>query len=701
MDAPILSVVVSVYDNLPYLRDTMESVLSQDLEGMEVIVIDDVSTDGSYEYVSELAEKDGRIRLYRHDVNKGVHFSRLEGMEHATGKYLWFVDGDDTVVSGSCRMLVTEAERHNVDVFHFGTRIVNEGNIDERRLANMERFVAPYEGRLEGRAVFDGCFRDGLYKFSIWNKLYRTELLKKAAEAAERIPLTKAQDKYEYFVISYLAESYYGDPSLTGYEYHFGTGITGHNLLTIGQFRRYCDMSLVAEAAERFTDGMEDTACAKNRQELLADCVANWYRLKADDRSEGFDMMVSSWGGSDVVPLLAKRDWYDPGAVARAVSGSECLVSSPREVRTVATYYHKFTNGGVQRVISGLLRTWTDMGYEVLFITDEEPSDKDYPMPDSVRRVVIPSYFTTDRDNYAVRSKALHQVLVENHVDVLVDHAWISDTLLWDTLVCKTSGVAFVSYCHNIFAMLERNSRSSFASLSDIYRLMDGIVTLSDVDTRFWRNFNDNVHEFLNPLTFEPSSVGPAVPTDRTVLWLGRMSEEKKPKEAVTVFKKLKETVPDARMVMVGDGTPGFMKDLREFINRNGLTADIELPGYSEDVSEYYSKAAVFLCTSEFEGFLLTLSESLSYGVPCVLYDLPYLKMIREGRGFVTVPQRDSTSAAAELASLLTDEDRRSALGAAGREYMLSLEGFDYEGAWAGMFDAISKGVSRKDVDDT
>lgn len=92
----IISVVVPIYNIEKYLPRSIESILNQTYQNLEVILVDDGSTDGSLEICEQYAKKDARIKVL-HKSNGGAGGARNRGMELATGKYLTFVDGDDWI----------------------------------------------------------------------------------------------------------------------------------------------------------------------------------------------------------------------------------------------------------------------------------------------------------------------------------------------------------------------------------------------------------------------------------------------------------------------------------------------------------------------------------------------------------------------------------------------------------------------------
>jgi glycosyltransferase involved in cell wall biosynthesis len=93
--APLVSVVVPVFNKAPFLRDCLSSILIQSLMDIEVICVDDASTDGSSAILAEAAGRDQRVFVVRNVVNSGAGRSRNVGIHLATGKFIQFTDADD------------------------------------------------------------------------------------------------------------------------------------------------------------------------------------------------------------------------------------------------------------------------------------------------------------------------------------------------------------------------------------------------------------------------------------------------------------------------------------------------------------------------------------------------------------------------------------------------------------------------------
>lgn len=114
-EKPLVSVIIPAYNTESYIGKCLKSVQTQTYENLEVLVIDDGSTDGTGAVCRRFAEADSRFRVL-HKENSGVSDSRNLGLEQAEGKYLVFVDSDDHVKPDYVHTLVSEAEREDVQL---------------------------------------------------------------------------------------------------------------------------------------------------------------------------------------------------------------------------------------------------------------------------------------------------------------------------------------------------------------------------------------------------------------------------------------------------------------------------------------------------------------------------------------------------------------------------------------------------------
>lgn len=122
---PLVSVIVPVYNCEKYIGKCLASISAQEYRNVEVIVVDDGSSDKSADIVADQQKQDGRIRLIKQQ-NQGVAIARNYGIKHATGKYLLFVDADDYIGKSYIRELVECAELNQSELVFCGYTMVDE-----------------------------------------------------------------------------------------------------------------------------------------------------------------------------------------------------------------------------------------------------------------------------------------------------------------------------------------------------------------------------------------------------------------------------------------------------------------------------------------------------------------------------------------------------------------------------------------------
>ena len=118
-DKPVFSIIVPVYNTAQYLEACVASLLQQTLPDLEVILVDDGSTDGSGALCDDLAARDERVRVL-HKANAGQGLARNDGLDTARGEYVLFIDSDDTIEPDSCEVLRQFMEENHLQLCSFG-----------------------------------------------------------------------------------------------------------------------------------------------------------------------------------------------------------------------------------------------------------------------------------------------------------------------------------------------------------------------------------------------------------------------------------------------------------------------------------------------------------------------------------------------------------------------------------------------------
>ena len=118
MFEPKVSIIVPVYNAEEFLEDCIKSIIYQSLEDIEVICINDGSSDNSLGILNNFQEKDNRIKIFSQE-NSGPAAARNLGLEKSSGEYILFVDGDDWIEPDMCEKLYEHAIHNNSDLILF------------------------------------------------------------------------------------------------------------------------------------------------------------------------------------------------------------------------------------------------------------------------------------------------------------------------------------------------------------------------------------------------------------------------------------------------------------------------------------------------------------------------------------------------------------------------------------------------------
>lgn len=165
---PIISILIPAYNVEPYLRRCLDSVIGQAFPDMEIIIVNDGSTDGTGAILAEYSAKDPRIRVIDHPGNCGLMWARKTAIEASSGSYLMFVDSDDELMPGACDKLYSEAVRTGADLV-IGEHDYIELSGRVYRKTNELKYGSSAYGVIKAMAM------DDLNRY-MWGKLYDREL---------------------------------------------------------------------------------------------------------------------------------------------------------------------------------------------------------------------------------------------------------------------------------------------------------------------------------------------------------------------------------------------------------------------------------------------------------------------------------------------------------------------------------------------
>lgn len=183
---PLVSIVVPIYNNQKTLDRCLTSAIEQTYENIEIIVVNDGSTDHSLEIMKRASKNDSRIKVVDKVLNEGLVLARKTGIEHSQGKYIQYLDGDDVLCQKAIEFLVKRAEETQADVVVAPFLFVINGELEKSMAFNFDLMT--------GKEYLRSILNLQAY-WCVWSKfhlrsLYETSIERPKASFGEDVVLS-------------------------------------------------------------------------------------------------------------------------------------------------------------------------------------------------------------------------------------------------------------------------------------------------------------------------------------------------------------------------------------------------------------------------------------------------------------------------------------------------------------------------------
>ncbi len=666
--SPVISVVVPVFNAVNYLPACIESILAQTLADIEVVIVDDGSSDGSSAVCDEYAAKDARIVVI-HQPNTGLPAARKCGVRSARGAYIAFVDSDDWIDTTHCANLYKPVRDYNVDVVFTG--FIRHSRDGSTRLeSNFLREGLYGDGQIVTELLSDILpsarrFAFGMFP-SAWTKLMRRELLLRAMADVDD-GLTVGEDLVLVLRALALAKSAFHLGQPFGYHYRFVANSMIHKVDT----RRTQAVAFLLDEVDRVL-ALGQLAPAKVRPEHLAAylataaAIAEVRRLRLKSlpaTSARLSMLARNPQvlraaralGLSSIPPKRRPVWL----LIRALGcGRFAGIPDVRErpVKTLILFVPTLRNAGAETLTCELALGMRQLGWSVTIATTSERAEG--PLMQRAIRSGVEVIDVSSRTKLGTAAKAAW-LLLRRRPDAV--HTHLSSVLL----VMAAATLARVPIrVHTFHSLAQRYGRRH------LYRA--AIRQFGFVPVAIAEPVRESVHQYLGVSLrdirlvpngvdlsrFTPSPVRAAGPT--VVMAVGRLDAVKNHRLLVRAFAQAR--VPDAELWIVGEGPERTL--LEALVSSLGLHAVVRLLGAVDDVAPLLRRASVFALSSDAEGMPMSLLEAMATGLPVVSTKAGgVIDLVEEGRNGHLVNVGDESGLARAIRQLVTNKADQARMG--------------------------------------
>ena len=191
------SIIIPVFNAAKFIGKCIDSCINQNYKNIEIICVEDCSTDNSKEILEHYQQKDNRIKCVFHLKNESQYIARRNGFLKSSGDYILFLDSDDTLKLNACRLIAKEIKRYNADMVQFGYKLIPKG----------KKVFPPFYPSAKER-VSRYLARENRYSPQVWTKAYKYSSIKKAFDKMEVFYASGSEDLYTSIVFAFYSESF-------------------------------------------------------------------------------------------------------------------------------------------------------------------------------------------------------------------------------------------------------------------------------------------------------------------------------------------------------------------------------------------------------------------------------------------------------------------------------------------------------------
>lgn len=625
-DAPKISVIITSFNNIAFLENCIASVTGQTLKDIEIIIVDDASTDGSAATIHKLAAADSRIKAILLDRNQSAHMVRKTGVAIASGNYIMFLDSDDSYNPDACETAWNNIVK-GYDIVSFNVNVINNSSLTTKEF-NDRTFIYNYlqPGVYEGRDLINMAYNQRIIPHFMWNKIFERNLLQYSFKKLSDAYLNIYEDMYALLAVFHNARNMLKiDSKLVNY--NFGSGITTTRNIKILTGDIYAQTAILPHVAD---------LCS---------------RLNLHEQFYEFKRCIATWSFENISLLPASKSaLYVEGLVERfgilytATSLMRCFFDNRKEITRILPWVNAdivspgtcierigiMAGGKIsvarQALIKDIYSVLAQKGFKVRLFLDSEGGH----IPGITSRHLN---ITADGpEEIECAMSQLWQSVNQSKIDVMIFLNALEPTLLWHALLLKLSGIrciAFYPYNFN-YEIISKGRSYLHTSLLACLRCLDKVICIDNYSKIYFRAQGvdaDSLHEISNIETTQKRY------NNKYILAIyPEESSLANFKDCLEVLAEVLKLQPDARMlVLMSLQNREEKQRIQSLIWTTGMQSYVDMEIHSIRLEQYLPDAAVLFTTDMLPGISLNLA--LAAGLPVVLYKQRAVK----SRGRVSV----------------------------------------------------------------
>jgi glycosyltransferase involved in cell wall biosynthesis/GT2 family glycosyltransferase len=678
----LVSIIIPVYNGEDYLRKAIDSAVNQTYKNIEILVIDD----GSSDRTESIALSYGPAVRYIRKENGGVASALNQGIKSMRGKYFSWLSHDDMYHSQKIELLMAQARKENLntilvsdwDIVDSEDTLLKHSRLDNRLESAPRSFLA-----FDRKTWLNTCAM--LIPKSLFDKVgLFDETLRTTQDYDMHDRLIKKGAKYKIVHKSLLLSRQHSKQGcLTENNVLQNSDLIHKSIvsdLEPSDIKEYfkADYSEISKVYNSFlSNGYKETPACIISSVIKASKVA------------GFD--------SKLIKII-QSNLVGPEVSNSMILATDIMDKVSKKSKKRLLFCSGFwRTGGMERVLANLFKDLND-DYDIFLLTPYDGNEGCIELSKGVTHIRVSSplyynHFDTVALSYAMMLD----------IDAVIGFLNLLDKQLDLYEQCENNGIRTIASNHEYYFYPYMSNDSNIRKLTEkrrkTFQGLDAVLWLTNFSTAIHNIQSDNGYLMPNPNTFEVKKGKLSIKNDKIVLCVGRYNDYvKKVDRIIESFGLVLKTVPDAKLMMVGAvdrySKMSHLKNrsINDLLQENNITeSSVNFIGETADIGKYYSMASLIMLTSMSEGFPMVLTEASCYGLPMVCNRVPGLEdIVIDGYNGYLASQGDIEALADSVCKVLTDEKLRLDMGANAKKYVSKFNSVDISKRWKLLIDIIT-----------
>lgn len=651
---PLVSVIIVNYNNSIYLDKCIQSVINQTLSNIEIIIVDDFSTDDSVDKIKIYAQQDGRIKTIYFSSNQSQHMAKKCGVKYASGRYIMFLDSDDFYYNNTCEVAYSIVyPGYDIGGFNFSLILPPAHKDDVFRYSNYA--LRNEESSFYGIDILYNTFITSKITPHITNKIFDSELCKNAFLKLEDGSFTRGEDNYEALALLSSAKSFHFMPiPLYNHPIFMGIATVDSSDYKIEQFLKGGEVwKAIERYIKKFNIPFKMESLKKYGMQSSVQPILEY--SSHINITQYFDSISRQYGFNDILFFILSKYFTKWSEIAEKFINYSYELKQNTKIKNIFLYDPLYSSNN-KKLIESICGVLKKSEYHVCLLTEINGPEAG-SFPDGIEVFFMTSSLSYREDLIKRHISNLISFLMSHNVDLILYIGGWNQASLWQFIVFKYFKIPFFIIDTTPFYIgLIDNSVYDLQQRLSVMRLADQVWSFNVLDETFYRINKINSEEIPMPLYIKLTNEAVSLANNINILVCAAIDDKfLRWKDALNILNKIRRINKTITMIFFGCFEDSNMaNDFYEFVRKFELDNNIRFVRNIECMSEVCHGINFGILPAYAVERPETLISILQNNIPCFMYNIPGISD-NNLYNIYTYPQGDCFGLSEQLVDAIKD----------------------------------------------